>query len=308
MSCNVRMSTAIIAAIGGWLAAVILPAAAQGHEFGKVLRGLAAPVKAAHRQPPATPSDPCVEDLAARIDWLEHHLDCYGSIVAKQPDVWGQSRLTRHRVEYEEQMRRQLGLFTERTSAAIRTSDQAFLGMALAVQSASGRRRTTQEGAVPEAVGSASVINSIQGLIPTTNEAAGRADPIVIARTAPFGFPQNLGYQFRGYDLDAARRPTFRYEYGEVKVDDRFEDRVDDAGAAYFRRTIQLTAPAGTAPFHFRVAAGTKVTATGPQAYAADKLRIRLIASPAAVLREGEVLIPLTLPSGTTTLTLDYQW
>ena len=91
-------------------------------------------------------------------------------------------------------------------------------------------------------------------------------------------------------------------------MDDRFEDRVDDAGAAYFRRTIQLTAPAGTAPFHFRVAAGTKVTATGPQAYAADKLRIRLIASPAAVLREGEVLIPLTLPAGTTTLTLDYQW
>ena len=123
-----------------------------------------------------------------------------------------------------------------------------------------------------------------------------------------FGFPQNLGYQFRGYDLDAARRPTFRYEYGEVKVDDRFEDRVDDAGAAYFRRTIRLTAPAGTAPFHFRVAAGTKVTATGPQAYATDKLRVRLIASPAAVLREGEVLIPLTLPAGTTTLTLDYQW
>ena len=123
-----------------------------------------------------------------------------------------------------------------------------------------------------------------------------------------FGFPQNLGYQFRGYDLDAARRPTFRYEYGEVKVDDRFEDRVDDAGAAYFRRTIQLTAPAVTAPFHFRVAAGTKVTATGPQAYATDKLRVRLIASPAAVLREGEVLIPLTLPAGTTTLTLDYQW
>ena len=123
-----------------------------------------------------------------------------------------------------------------------------------------------------------------------------------------FGFPQNLGYQFRGYDLDAARRPTFHYEYGEVKVADRFEDRVDDAGAAYFRRTIQLTAPAGTAPFHVRVAAGTKVTATGPQAYATDKLRVRLIASPAAVLREGEVLIPLTLPAGTTTLTLDYQW
>ncbi len=123
-----------------------------------------------------------------------------------------------------------------------------------------------------------------------------------------FGFPQNLGYQFRGYDLDAARRPTFHYEYGEVKVDDRFEDMVDAAGAAFFRRTLRLTAPAGTTPFTFRVAAGTKVSATGPQAYAADKLRVRLIASPAAILREGELLIPLTLPAGTTTLTLDYQW
>jgi hypothetical protein len=25
-------------------------------------------------------------------------------------------------------------------------------------------------------------------------------------------------------------------------------------------------------------------------------------------VREGELLIPLTLPAGTTTLTLDYQW
>lgn len=171
--------------------------AAGAAELGKVLRGLAAPLKAAHRQPPATPADPCIEDLAARIDWLEHHLDGYGSIVAKQPDVWGQSRLTRHRTEYDEQMRRQLGLFSERTSAAIRTSDQAFLGMAMALQTAAGQRRTSQQTAVPEAVGSASVINSIQGLLPTTNEAAGRADPIVIARTAPFGFPQNpVGYRF----------------------------------------------------------------------------------------------------------------
>jgi hypothetical protein len=193
MACSVRAVAPLLLTVG----AAFLPETTGAGELGKVFRGLAAPLKAAHRQPPATPTDPCIEDLAARIDWLEHHLDCYGSIVAKQPDVWGQSRLTRHRAEYEEQMRRQLGLFSERTSAAIRTSDQAFLGMALALQSASGQRRAGQQTAVPEAIGSASVINSIQGLIPTGNEAAGRADPIVIARTAPFGFPQNpVGYRF----------------------------------------------------------------------------------------------------------------
>ena len=123
-----------------------------------------------------------------------------------------------------------------------------------------------------------------------------------------FGFPQNLGYQFRGYDLDALRRPTFHYEYGAVKVDDRFEDLTDAAGKAYFRRTLRFTAPEGTAPFHFRVAAAGKVGATAAKTYAADKLEVRLVATPPAIVREGELLIPLTLPAGTTTLTLDYQW
>jgi len=123
-----------------------------------------------------------------------------------------------------------------------------------------------------------------------------------------FGFPQNLGYQFRGYDLDATRRPTFHYEYGAVKVDDRFEDLTDAAGKAFFRRTLRLTAPAGTVPFHFRVAAAAQVSATGPQTYAADRLQVRLVATPPALVRDGELLIPLSLPAGTTTLTLDYQW
>ena len=128
-------------------------------------------------------------------------------MVAKQPDVWGQSRLTRARLEYEEEMRKQLGLFTERTTASIHRSDQAYLGMALALQSASGRRRTTQDVAVPDAAGSASVINTIQGLIPTGNESAGRADPIVIARTAPFAMPPNpAGFQFD--DAPLSLEPT----------------------------------------------------------------------------------------------------
>ncbi|MFM7242930.1 MAG: hypothetical protein ACKO40_01975, partial [Planctomycetaceae bacterium] len=184
---------------GAWAILLLVAAApaAPARELGHVLRTFAAPFKAAQRTPPPPVADPCLEDLARQIDWLEHHLDCYGSIVAKQPDVWGQSRLTRARLEYENEMRKQLGQFTERTSAAIRRSDQAYLGMALALQSASGRRRTAQDVAVPDAAGSASVINTIQGLIPTGNEAAGRTDPVVIARTAPFAMPANpAGMQF----------------------------------------------------------------------------------------------------------------
>ena len=172
-------------------AALVLygPRPAPAGDLGGLARGIGAPFRAIHREKPTTSADGDVERLAARIDWLEHQLDADGSIVAKEPDVWGQSRLMRHRVEYEDQMRRQLGAFTERSSAAIRRSDQAFLGMALAIQSAAGRRRGPTEVAVPDAVGSASVVNSIQGLLPTTNEAVGRSEPVVIARTAPFAVP-----------------------------------------------------------------------------------------------------------------------
>lgn len=123
-----------------------------------------------------------------------------------------------------------------------------------------------------------------------------------------YGFPQNLGYQFRGYDLDAQRRPTFHYEYGEVKVDDFFEDLTTKNGQTFFRRTIRFTAPANTAPFFFRAACGTKVVATGQQAYQADKLTVRVLGTQAGQVREGELLLPLNLPAGTCTLILEYQW
>ncbi len=181
--------------------------ATAGEVAAWLRRTVAAPLQAAHRQPPPHATDPCVADLAARIAWLEHHLDASGSIVAQQPDVWGQSRLTRHRVDYEQQMQRQLGAFTERTSAAIRRSDQAFTGLALAMQSASGRRRLTTEVAVPEVTTSNSVVTSIQGLLPTTNEAVGRTDPVVIARTAPFAaVPNPAALQFD--DQTLALEPT----------------------------------------------------------------------------------------------------
>jgi hypothetical protein len=115
--------------------------------------------------------------MARQVDWLLHHINTHGSIVAKEPDVWGQNRLTQHRYDYEEQMRRQLGMFSERTSAALRRSDQSYLGLALALQSASGNRRTAQQVAVPDVTSTSNVFNTVQGLIPSGNETGGRADP-----------------------------------------------------------------------------------------------------------------------------------
>lgn len=143
------------------------------------------------------PCDGSLEHLARQIGWLEHHLDTYGSIVVKHPDVWGQSRLMRHRQEYEDQLRAQLDQFAYRANAALRRSDQAYLGMAMALQAASGRRRGSEMVPVPAAGGSASVINQIQSMLPTGNENVARPDTAIIGRTQPLAFPENPpGFQF----------------------------------------------------------------------------------------------------------------
>ena len=124
-------------------------------------------------------------------------------------------------------------------------------------------------------------------------------------------FPQDHGYQFRGYTLDTARRPTLRYEYGDIAVEDFFEDVHDKDGAAYFERTLRFDTPVQQSPFYFRAAAGKKITAFEGRTFTADKLQVRITSEHKGVVREGEngdVLIPVTLPKGRSTLTLEYRW
>lgn len=90
------------------------------------------------RSKPPTGKDHSVEQLAKEIDYLEHHIDTFGTVVAKHPDVWGQARLTKHRQEYERKMQAQIDYFYVALQGAVRRSDQAYLGMALALNSAAG--------------------------------------------------------------------------------------------------------------------------------------------------------------------------
>ena len=124
-------------------------------------------------------------------------------------------------------------------------------------------------------------------------------------------FPQDQGYEFRGYTLDAKRRPTFRYTFGEIAVEEFFEDMRGENGRGFFKRTLRLTAPTPQQPFHFRAASGGSVTKVSEREFRIEKLTLRLGEGLSATVRDGspaEVLIPLTLSQGTTTLVLDYQW
>jgi len=161
------------------LAAAILAlpvAAARGGDLADMWRGLTAPARALPRKAPPTCGEECVERLGKEIDWLEHHIDRFGSIVAKQPDVWGQSRLTRYRYEYETLLEKELGNFQDRANASLMRSDQSFVGVAMAL--AAGRQSpTTPQPAV----------QNVQNLISDPTQASSG----VIDRSPPFAAPQD---------------------------------------------------------------------------------------------------------------------
>ena len=123
-----------------------------------------------------------------------------------------------------------------------------------------------------------------------------------------YSFPQNQGYQFRGYHVDVLRRPTFHYQYGTIAVQEFFEDVPDQNGQAFFKRSFQFDAPGASPPCYFRAASGDKISATSDRSFRIDKLQLRLTSGHHGVTREGEVLIPLSLPEGRSSLTLEYQW
>ncbi|MEM9351517.1 MAG: hypothetical protein AAGA92_00745 [Planctomycetota bacterium] len=134
------------------------------HFFGRVVR--LAQEKEYHGTEPATCKDGAVEQLAENIDWLEHHIDKYGSVVAKQPDIWGEARLTKHRDEYERILYQELNQFEFKLNAAIRQSDQSFASAAVALGNATSTKETTTTN--PETEVETKVVQ--QSLVPFTED------------------------------------------------------------------------------------------------------------------------------------------
>ncbi len=71
--------------------------------------------------------------LATDLDHLEKHIDWYGSVTVKSPDIWGQQRLTRYREEFEREMVKELDQFELTLQGAQARSDQAMASFALSL-------------------------------------------------------------------------------------------------------------------------------------------------------------------------------
>ena len=112
--------------------AIGTPAISQAQ--GPVLTKLTSWAKS-HGKPPVTADDKALEQLAANVDWLEHHINQWGSVTSKAPDVWGEARLTQYRDEVEEILGPQRKNFNPGLiSGAQQVSDSAILSFALALQ------------------------------------------------------------------------------------------------------------------------------------------------------------------------------
>ena len=116
----------------------IQSAESQQQALRTVRRAVTGVARKIKNKSPHRYESPTVTQLTKEMDWLEHEIEKYGSIVPKRPDVWGQARLTRQRHEFEEEISSQFTAtnFKQGLQGALRRSDQSFLGLALAVDSA----------------------------------------------------------------------------------------------------------------------------------------------------------------------------
>lgn len=113
-------------------------------------------------------------------------------------------------------------------------------------------------------------------------------------------------YQFRGYRLDAKRFPTFRYDYRDLSVTDRYDPAAVD-GVMSLVRTLRFDGRAGENLY-------LRLAATGSQEVHEDWIDIGngmkiKVAGAAPVQRQSEgTKETLVSVSSDSTLTVTYRW
>ena len=119
---------------------------------------------------------------------------------------------------------------------------------------------------------------------------------------------QAEGFQFKGYTLEARQRPTFRYQFGALNIDDRFLDVKDASGNAHFERTVSFSSGSLPEGLHLRLAADRSIVARSARDFNVGKtMRLRL--SSPGIIRETadghELLFPVTQA---VPITIEYRW
>lgn len=111
-----------------------IDAAEPGRKIAELTR--AAKRMLLQRKPPTLYSDHSLTNAAKELDWLEHTIERYGTVVPKHPDVWGESRLTKHRHQVERALEAKVldaDSFKQGLQGALRRSDVSMAALAFAL-------------------------------------------------------------------------------------------------------------------------------------------------------------------------------
>ncbi len=118
------------------------------------------------------------------------------------------------------------------------------------------------------------------------------------------------GFQMRGYQLDAERRPAFHYTWKGAEINDA---PIPVAGEldSFFKRIITIS---GSVPPHswFRAATGTKIELKS-DGYSIDgRLTLKIVSSENPLVREmggqTELLVPIVLKDGNVRIVEELIW
>jgi mono/diheme cytochrome c family protein len=121
-------------------------------------------------------------------------------------------------------------------------------------------------------------------------------------------------HQFKGYTLDELQRPKLMYHFDNVEVEDYPMDVLDEkSGKTLLRRTLTLTSEKGRPRTAFRAASGESIAAESDGSFVVGKgLNVRIVSDHPGKIVEGasgqQLIIPLDLAPGKTTLILEYRW
>jgi mono/diheme cytochrome c family protein len=139
-------------------------------------------------------------------------------------------------------------------------------------------------------------------LLPTmTKDAPVNPDPL---------YPKNRGYQFKGYFMDDAAIPTFRYRIGDIDIEDRSAVGTGDEKGRLLR-DLTFSAPRAETIW-FRALTG-KIETESKQRFKNAELRIDIPSVPAllrpssADAKSSELLLKLEIPKGKSNLSFAYE-
>jgi len=140
--------------------------------------------------------------------------------------------------------------------------------------------------------------------------------PLAILADSSSSWPQQTGrsgdFRFRGYQLDKQRRPTFRYSFGELEVEDYYKEVPgdDEVDASLDRQvTFKGSFPDG---LYFRAAVGKSLESLGENSFRVGELIVRFSQfdglETSVRSSGGELLVPIKPVAGQFVLRQRLEW